>query len=80
MRLFGAPDANVQPHSGTSANIAALVALAGARGRILGMALKAGGHLTHGHDKSQVYEQGKEPARDRGRDMQMERERVLENH
>ena len=36
--------------------------------------------IQHGHDKSHVYEQGKEPARDRGRDMQMERERVLENH
>ncbi len=53
MRLFAAPDANVQPHSGTTANIAALVALAGSHGRLLGMALKAGGHLTHGHDKSQ---------------------------
>jgi len=52
MTLFAASDANVQPHSGTSANIAALVALAGPHGRILGMALKAGGHLTHGHDKS----------------------------
>ena len=52
MRLFGAEDANVQPHSGSTANLAATVALAGPNGRILGMALKAGGHLTHGHGKS----------------------------
>ncbi|MFO1077064.1 MAG: serine hydroxymethyltransferase [Planctomycetota bacterium] len=53
MQLFaGAEAANVQPHSGTTANVAALLALAGPNGRIVGMALKAGGHLSHGHDKS----------------------------
>ena len=51
-RLFGAEDANVQPHSGSTANLAAMVALAGPNGRILGMSLKSGGHLTHGHGKS----------------------------
>jgi len=53
MQLFaGAEDANVQPHSGTTANLSALLALAGPGGRIVGMMLKAGGHLSHGHDKS----------------------------
>ncbi|MBL8725011.1 MAG: serine hydroxymethyltransferase [Planctomycetes bacterium] len=53
LRLFaGAEEANVQPHCGTTANLAALLALAGPNGRIVGMALKAGGHLSHGHDKS----------------------------
>ena len=50
LRLFpGAAHANVQPHSGATANLAALEALAGVKGPILGMALNAGGHLTHGH-------------------------------
>ncbi|MBM4062792.1 MAG: serine hydroxymethyltransferase [Planctomycetes bacterium] len=53
LRLFaGAEEANVQPHSGTTANLSALLALAGPNGRIVGMMLKAGGHLSHGHDKS----------------------------
>ncbi|MCA8977177.1 MAG: serine hydroxymethyltransferase [Planctomycetes bacterium] len=52
IELFGAEAANVQPHSGTTANVAALLALAGPGGRIVGMALDAGGHLTHGYPKS----------------------------
>ncbi len=52
IQLFGAEAANVQPHSGTTANLAALLTLAGPGGRIVGMSLKAGGHLSHGHQKS----------------------------
>jgi glycine hydroxymethyltransferase len=50
--LFGAEAANVQPHSGTTANLSALMALAGTNGKIVGMSLKDGGHLSHGHPKS----------------------------
>jgi glycine hydroxymethyltransferase len=53
LALFpGAAHANVQPHSGTTANLAALTALAGPGGAIVGMALNAGGHLSHGHSVS----------------------------
>jgi glycine hydroxymethyltransferase len=46
--LFGAEHANVQPHSGAQANMAAYMALMKAGDTLLGMNLSHGGHLTHG--------------------------------
>ena len=81
--LFGAEHANVQPHSGATANAAVLMALANPGDNILGLELAHGGHLTHGMRLSftgkmyQAHAYGLHPDTHRV-DMDIVRERALE--
>jgi glycine hydroxymethyltransferase len=50
--LFGADHVNVQPYSGSPANLAVYLAFCQAGDTVMGLALPAGGHLTHGHSVS----------------------------
>jgi glycine hydroxymethyltransferase len=50
--LFGAEHVNVQPHSGTSANMAVYFAVLKPGDKLMGLDLSCGGHLTHGHHLS----------------------------
>ena len=51
-KLFNCKYANVQPHSGSSANMAVYRALLKPKDKVMGMNLANGGHLTHGHKMS----------------------------
>jgi glycine hydroxymethyltransferase len=81
-KLFGAQAANVQPHSGSSANMGVFHALLNPGDKIMGMSLSHGGHLTHGSPVNfsgklfQAVHYGLNPETDR-LDMNMVREMAL---
>jgi glycine hydroxymethyltransferase len=70
-QLFGAEHVNVQPHSGTSANMAVYFGFLKPGDKLMGMDLSCGGHLTHGHRLSysgrdfQVVAYGVDPKSER---------------
>lgn len=53
-KLFNAEHVNVQPYSGSPANLAAYLAVMKPGDKLMGLALSQGGHLTHGHKVSQT--------------------------
>ncbi len=69
--LFGAEHVNVQPHSGTTANMAVYFGFLRPGDKLMGMDLSSGGHLTHGHRLSysgrdfEVVAYGVDPATER---------------
>ena len=84
-KLFGAQAANVQPHSGSSANMGVFHALLNPGDKIMGMSLSHGGHLTHGSPVNfsgklfQAVHYGLNPETDR-LDMNMVREMALKEN
>lgn len=48
-QIFGVKYANVQPYSGSVANAAAIASVVPSGGKIMGLSLSSGGHLTHGY-------------------------------